>query len=704
MLERARQSGTNKRIYSFRWHEEFRPRDRNASEIQLVYLHGKASFLRDIDDEVIFSLKEYLAVSELSYGWHSEFKSDWVKKPFIVCGARLQDEFDLELVLDFGNKSRERGGCPSLVVLRSFKPGQADRFRRRGLIPVQSEGEQFFKALNSDLIKWRGGEKSSEIPHISIEEVMAKFKKLKLESNPPRRPLDFYSYSEARWEHVIQDLDAPFIEIKTSIDWLKVERPPRMRVILISGGYISGKTTAALRIGADLARQGYEAWLFRAEESVNKDRVIEFAKKRKSVFIFDDCADFSSALYEISVAAEREGVEVIVIATTDKQRLRAVKADLISSDLLECQIDPLTRANFINIFEKRNAKGRLGQWSSFSGNPQKAWKEFAKNYSGKLLEWLESLENSQSYRDAISNLILQGKNSSGEALSLLVATAAVHRFGYSLPFHVAEEFLSKNELEAVFDDDGELNDVGYLDDKGARLRSKALSKFAWEKISTDLRFQFILSIAKKLSPLVTPKTISMRTQAYLIIKNIMDHESICRDVGGIGEAEKWYSELESSFGWNARFWEQRALLWSDSGQHDKAYSYAKKAVSILERDSFPHTTLGKICVKIGVTRKDDVGVMRFWEGVNELRESRRLALEHGLEWEHPYITFFTYSLKAVKEPHFRGELERLNISWDEWMSAAKRTNKFLDDHKKDGGWSLNDFQRDWMRAVISRRI
>ncbi|UUZ69005.1 hypothetical protein LP416_04185 [Polaromonas sp. P2-4] len=93
----------------------------------------------------------------------------------------------------------------------------------------------------------------------------------------------------------------------------------------------------------------------------------------------------------------------------------------------------------------------------------------------------------------------------------------------------------------------------------------------------------------------------------------MDYEVVKRDMQE--KAESWYGELEPTCGWNARFWEQRALLASDQNQEAVAYSYAKKAVTLHGRDSFPHTTLGKVCVKIGVSRGDEVGVDRFWEGV-----------------------------------------------------------------------------------------
>lgn len=697
VLDKSKSRGSLPKLESHLWCEPYKPRPLAKGDLQAVYLHGKASKLSEKPDHLIFSLKEYVSRNENTPGWHAEFRSEWVKKPFIVCGARLQEEVDLITVLEFGNRSRERGGCPSIVVLSSMNTGQITRFERQGLIPVVAKGKDFFEALLKDLAEWKKQhpEVSKELA-AAREEVRAKFKQLTLNVIPPRKPLDFYASAETQWIHILQDLDAPSVAAMQSAQLLsEISARAIVRAALIYGGSVSGKSAAALRVGRELIEQGYEVWSFRGEERFNESDIVEYAQLNKVAFIFDDCADFSSSLKTSINLAISNGCDLRLVVTCDAHRVRAVRADLAGAEYQEFHLSPLDKKDFNSIFTKRSNKGRLGTRSSLT--PNQAWKEFKKTYDCQLLEWLESLENAHSYRAAIVQLLANPDSVPHGTIPLIVSAAAVHRFGYSLPYDFANGFLGKNEIESVFDQDSILGEIGYLDDKGLRLRSSAFSQFVWSQIGREERFSLSLKIARALAPLVVPQSIARRTQPYLIIRALMDHETIQKDLGA--DADSWYANLENSCGWNARYWEQRALLASNNDQEGLAYSYAKKAVSILEHDPFPHTTLGKVCVKIGVNRKDSVGVQRFWEGVDELKASRDLSTQSGLEWEHPYVTFFTYALRAIKLPHFNKEIEKLSIQWKAWMKAALNSEALIFDEQ--GKSSLEAYQRRWIMSAVS---
>lgn len=697
ILDRSKTRGSIPKLESFLWCEPYKPRSLEKKELQVVYLHGKASKLSEQPDHLIFSLKEYASRNESTPGWHAEFRSEWVKKPFIVCGARLQEEVDLITVFEFGNRSRDRGGCPSVIVLNSMTEAQITRFARQGLIPIAASGKDFFEALLKDLLDWKGRNPTvSKEFKAAREEVRAKFKQLTLDIIAPRKVLDFYASAETQWVHILQDLDAPLLAALHSAQWLtETTTKPAVKLSLIYGGSVSGKSAAALRAAKELIDKGYEVWFFRGEERFNDADIVEYAKSTKVAFIFDDCADFSSSLKSsINLAIENKH-DLRIVATCDSHRVRAVRADVIGADRLECSLEPLVRIDFANIFSKRSSKGRLGTRSTLSIS--QAWKDFKSDYSGQLLEWLESLENAHSYRNAIVEMLANPNSLPHGLIELIVAAAAVHRFGYSLPFDLADSFLSKGKLEDVFDQDTAIGQIGYLDDRGLRLRSSAFSDFVWGQIGRGEKHKISLIIVRALAPLVVPQTIARRTLPYLIMRALMDHDTIEKDIGP--SADAWYSSLESVCGWNARFWEQRALLASNKSQEILAYSYAKKAVALLEHDPFPHTTLGKICVRIGIDRKDSVGVERFWEGVSELKISRELSTQNGLEWEHPYITFFTYALRAMKSPHFSGEIDALSLQWKSWMKAAENAKSLIFDDQ--GKSSLENFQRQWILNAVA---
>lgn len=204
----------------------------------------------------------------------------------------------------------------------------------------------------------------------------------------------------------------------------------------------------------------------------------------------------------------------------------------------------------------------------------KAWKEFNSNYNRRLLEWLESLENATPFRTAILNIINDGNMAATEVRQLICAAAATHRFGFSLPYHIANSFLYDNNIEGIVGDAGVLSDFAYLDEQGVRLRSSAFSEFVWRSLKVDERYHFSSLIARKISPLVVPQSIAKRTFSYRILRQLMDFEVVNHDLSD--KAESWYGDLERYCGWNARFWEQRALLASEKNNDPVAYSYAKR--------------------------------------------------------------------------------------------------------------------------------
>lgn len=679
----------------FTWDDALSVRPLAANESQIVHLHGRASLIQGDAGRLIFSLKQYAARQEVSPGWHAEFRSEFVRKPFIVCGARLRDEFDLATVLEIGNKSRERGGCPSFIVLKGFAPGEEARFRRQGLVPVAATGDVFFAALRSDYQAYLAAQ-PSQTPQAraSAALVRAAFKQLTLVAPRPRRLLDFYASAECQWHHVVDELDGRLEYVEKAAIWL--QDPGRdQRVVLISGGPVCGKSTSALRIAATLNAAGRETWLFRAEERFDEEAVCEYlASKPQAVLVFDDCADFSNSLTSLIGAAAKRQLQLRVIATAEAWRVRGVHADLLAALVLPVDLEPVPRRHFDSIFALRRQRGRLGRCTGMKSLD--GWLDFKDHYSRRMLEWLESLEGARSYRQVISQ-ILESVAGNAADRRLLLTCAATHRFGYSLPFQFASALNGKMSLEEFVEPPSPYAELTFLDEKGLRLRSRSFAIHVWSLASPKERFDISLYLAKQLSALVVPQSITRRTYPYRILRELMDCDVVARDLPE--SADRWYGELLPLMSWNSRYWEQRALLAARRNQDETAYSFAKKAVSIHPRDAFPHTTLGTICMQISVRRADDVGIERFWEGAWELDTSRRLALEKGNEWEHPYVTFFTYAVRAYRL--YPSQAARIADAWDEWMRAADSSALFRFD--RQGQAQLKEFKRQWLGLAVRDR-
>lgn len=695
VLQRVVAASTGPSARTFTWDDTLSVRPLAAHEFQIVHLHGRASLIEADTGRLIFSLKEYAARHEVSPGWHAEFRSEFIRKPFIVCGARLRDEFDLATVLDIGNKSRERGGCPSFIVLKSLAPGEETRFRRQGLVPVAATGDVFFTALQSDFRAYLSAQ-PTQTPQAraSAALVRAAFRQLTLAAPRPRRLLDFYASAECQWHHVVDGLDAKLEHVEKAAAWL--QDPTRdQRFVLISGGPVCGKSTSALRIAATLNAAGKETWLFRAEERFDEDAVCDYlSSKPQVVLLFDDCADFSNSLTSLIATAEKRQLQLRVVATAEAWRVRGVHADLRSAHVFPIELEPVPRRHFESIFTLRHQRGRLGRCTGMQNLD--GWLDFKDQFSRRMLEWLESLEGARSYRQVISQIL---ENVAGNAADrrLLLTCAATHRFGYSLPFQFASALSGRTTLEDFVEPPSPYAELAFLDEKGLRLRSRSFAIHVWSLASPKERFDISLYLAKQLSPLVVPQSITRRTYPYRILRELMDCDVVARDLPE--SADRWFGELRPLMSWNSRYWEQRALLAARRSQDETAYSFAKNAVSIQPRDAFPHTTLGTICMQISIRRADEVGIERFWEGAWELEKSRKLALEKANEWEHPYVTFFTYAVRAYRL--YPSQSSRIADAWDEWMRAADSSALFRFD--KHGQAQLNDFKRQWLSLAVGGR-
>ncbi len=378
LLRRAIPPAFGRTVKTYSWNDKLRIRALDGDDLQIIHLHGQANRIEPSLSGIIFSLQEYASRHEISPGWHAEFRSEFVKKPFVICGTRLRDEFDLATVLAVGNRSRERGGCPSFIVLRDFAPGEEDRFKRQGLVPIRSSGQDFFSSLLLEYEAWADAIDLRRVTsHQSEIEIRSKFRRLDIAVSQTKKAIDYYSAAEAQWHHIIADLDAKLPDLPGHLAWLSEESTDQ-RVSLVFGGPVAGKTTFALRLARELVAIGYEVWDFRGEEYFDEKLVVDYlAVTRPTVLIFDDCADVSGALASMILEANKKRISLRIIATAYKKRRRGVLKDLSLAKLRIVELEPLRRNTFDAVFSKRSQKGRLGRLTGHSS--AEAWNEFKGN-------------------------------------------------------------------------------------------------------------------------------------------------------------------------------------------------------------------------------------------------------------------------------------------------------------------------------------
>ena len=110
----------------------------------------------------------------------------------------------------------------------------------------------------------------------------------------------------------------------------------------------------------------------------------------------------------------------------------------------------------------------------------------------------------------------------------------------------------------------------------------------------DLLFNAFKEVAFGLAPYVNRVAIMKRTPEARLAKRLLDADKVVKPLLG-SRANELYEACQSKWAWNSRFWEQRALLVSETDL-PTALQYARHAVAI-ERHPFTLTTLGKMLFK-----------------------------------------------------------------------------------------------------------
>ena len=121
---------SNKSILFDRFNWTSRFRDGSKSERQIIHLHGFATDSSDSDpedSELVFSIQEYAATLKDTRAWHTVFTDEFSERPFIVLGASLVEEFDLQHALVSSAATTIRG-FPSVIVLSEVTALEREEF------------------------------------------------------------------------------------------------------------------------------------------------------------------------------------------------------------------------------------------------------------------------------------------------------------------------------------------------------------------------------------------------------------------------------------------------------------------------------------------------------------------------------------------------------------------------------------------------
>lgn len=693
------------------WNQPFFEEE-SPDRAAVVHLHGRARSLTGHGDEnLVFGLEQYLEAGRERYAWHHVFGDLFGSQPFLVIGASLSEEYDLAAILRRGNASAEALGLPSLAVLQAIDPLRREELESAGLVPVEAGGKEFFDALAKELPDHVA---AIPAPHLADGQLpsqalkfLSQWRPLSPDEEPERDERhDLYAGHEPTWQDIVRNRDAVFQVAERAADVVTEALADRteQRIICISGPRFTGKTTALYRTARTLISAAYDVYLFIGDERPDITVVRWWVEKagRPTVLLFDGLADYIPDLRDLLRRGGIDENRICVLGTEREGRVRRLLTSLAEERLAiggRLELGQLSDADINSLIMRLREAGRLGRITGRNRGGQITY--FRTESRRSLFSAMARLEHAEGFTDRLRHQY-DALGADSPLQRAYGACSLVHALGYRtpLPLLLRVSELTVKELIRAKQQNVDFAELVSLERDSVRARQRTLASLVAEEVLTSGdRYDLAAAIAEGLAPHISPATIRQRTIYARIASEIMD-ERILRDWIGLDQVERWYEQQAGLHGWNARFWEQRALAASARSLWDRAESYAEKAVDIRE-DPFTLNTLGVILLRKAAetTRAGTEHRWGFyWRGVRALEQSRERGNE---EFMHPHVTFFEYTIRLAHDELTSGGAIPPQVlrTWQDWLLRARWSPAFA---HPEMARQIEEFHARWLGFAVAK--
>ena len=123
-----------RRVSTVNWDDSFRI----SNDLAVIHLHGCVD--RDEPRKLVMSLSDYQDVALAGAVWPLVFRDVYGASPFVIIGARLRDEPDIEAVV--ANR-KPTHPAPTFYVSPSISAAVEQDLRRWHLVPARMTGAEF---------------------------------------------------------------------------------------------------------------------------------------------------------------------------------------------------------------------------------------------------------------------------------------------------------------------------------------------------------------------------------------------------------------------------------------------------------------------------------------------------------------------------------------------------------------------------------
>jgi hypothetical protein len=176
-------------------------------------------------------------------------------------------------------------------------------------------------------------------------------------------------------------------------------------------------------------------------------------------------------------------------------------------------------------------------------------------------------------------------------------------------------------------------------------------------------------------PYVSYESLQQGSRDALIVRGLLRAKALEHWIG-LRRLPDFYESLQDAYGWNSRYWEQRAIGEELLGNWEKAESIATRAAT-MSPDDHRLNTLGSILINraLKATASDSE---LFWQlyvrASEQFEESRRYRYNNPV----PIQTFLSLAVRVAERVHeTRGEVPSLlQHDWRAWRGHARQLDAF----------------------------
>lgn len=653
---------------------DYRQVDPISDEVQVIYLHGAEIFP---DLPIIFGPPAYAATATRQHTWWHVFADTFLSQPVIVVGASLREpDFETYLYL----KRRPPG--PLLPSSFFVSPGIDDADRatcdRLGLVPIPLRGDQFLVELDKivterERLSVRRA-RSVKLPLLVsgtqsaplLATIGRQFVILNDRSSWPteaRAPEAFYEGNDPTWDDIRdqRDVQLAFEQKVFTVgrDFLRaVNHAPRVYLSIIEGTAGSAKTTALMRIAASLAELRSPTLYFSAKERLRDDVLLELVSGLPSdsalILAIDSVADHVRQLLRFIVNYPRSGPRCFILSAERSGQRTYIERNLSSILPLHFVSTPeLTKPEALDLASKLRSVAKLGRFAGrtdqqladhFTGTRPTDW-------GGQLLTILLEVVPGGKF---LQRLASEWESLGDDAVKTFYGCVCLAAAGEApIKSAIAFRAIAPYDAHQVFAKfAGSMRGlVTWFDVEWLRPRHRIIAEATVRRCMTAREvFDISLRLSGALAPYVSRHAIMNRTPEARLARRLMDADGIV--VPRLGrQAEEWFALLERNWGWNSRYWEQRALIALKQNRYQRARDYAEQAVG-LESHPLPMTT-GALIMILSAEQdpalRDQQRKDLLKEGVDLLDQAISFASARGWAEIHPYHILLTHSVRVSRQ-------------------------------------------------------